>query len=215
MLVLATLVAGCKKTAEQPKAEVVEAAPSPIVTPTAEPAAPAAEAPATTSFDIATVAVSTVKLGAFPYLALPTGYIPNDARTLDVARFPFWVNGAMQWVEGKVYMSQIDTAPNKSWSKYEVQRNLEALIKQVGGQKLSETKIPKEATDRLTDDDKQAVNVGLGDIYNSPSAVYLIHQADRDIWIHFTANSAGGNWAVVEAMPFVASAKLIPATPAT
>lgn len=217
MVGLATLAVSCKKPASETKLDVAETAPAVTITTTASEhtVAPVTEASTKTAFDMTKVHVSTVILGAFPYLALPTGYVPGEAATLDVARFPFWIGDALHWVEGKVYMSQIRPASDKTWSKYEVQRNLEALITQAGGQKVSETTIPDDVTDKLADDDKQALNVGLGDIYNAASAVYLIHQANRDIWIHFNGNSAGGNWAIVEAKPFVPSAKLLPGTPAS
>lgn len=167
--------------------------------------------PAPPSFDAAAQPVSTVKLGAFPYLSLPAGYVASGEKTLDLVRFPIWVGDRFQWIEGKAYLARISAAENKSWSKYEVQRNVEALIAQAGGKKVAEAKIPSVDLERITQDERSALSDGLGDIYNDAAATYLIHQADKDIWVHFSANTAGGNWAIVQAQPFVPSAKLITA----
>lgn len=213
-----SLVACHKKPAADPAAStttsaevstpVAPSAPLAAPAPGSAPAAPAVPAP----FDKASVPVSTVKLGAFPYLSLPAGYVADPGNTLDVVRFPFWLGDHFEWVEGKAYLGRIVPGEKKEFSKYELQRNIEALVEQAGGKKLAEAKIPGDALDKLGNDAKQGLSTGLGDIYNDAAAVYLIHQADRDIWIHFTANTAQGNWAIVEAKPFVPTAKLLPAS---
>ena len=174
--------------------------------------APAASAAAPVGgFDTAKTPVSAVKLGAFPYLALPDGYVAGNPKTLDLARFPFWVGDHFVWVEGKVYQSSIEVSAGKEFSKYELQRNIESLITQAGGKKIAETQLPSEMRGKL-DPDAQQVDTGLGDIISNPTVVFLIHRADKDIWVHFTASTSRGSWAIVETKAFVPTAKLLPAS---
>jgi outer membrane protein OmpA-like peptidoglycan-associated protein len=51
---------------------------------------------------------------------------------------------------------------------------------------------------------------GIGDIYNEPADTYVIHRADRNIWIHVCSGGAGGGLLIAETKPFQASAKLLP-----
>lgn len=163
-----------------------------------------------THFNMSAVAVSTAPLGAFPYLSLPAGYKPEGEETLDVAQFPVWVGDHFNLVEGKVYQSRIGTDLHKSFSKFEIERNIDHLIQQAGGVKVVDAKIPSDATGKLDEDVKLAMNTGLGDIYNNKVATYLIHRVDKDIWVHFTANTVDGSWAIVETQPFVPTARLVP-----
>lgn len=226
MLISAGLVlSACnKKPAEETttttESKVVAQAPSTDVTASAAPAAPvvATTAPAAASaaapvggFDTAKTPVSAVKLGAFPYLALPDGYVAGNPKTLDLARFPFWVGDHFVWVEGKVYQSSIEVSSGKEFSKYELQKNIESLIAQAGGKKIAEAQLPSEMRGKL-DPDAQQVDTGLGDIISNPTVVFLIHRADKDIWVHFTASTSRGSWAVVETKAFVPTAKLLPAS---
>ena len=213
----ALVVSACNKKPE----EAAPAAPAPVTQ--AEPAAPApapaapdakAAAPVGT-YDTTKAAVSTVKLGAFPYLALPAGYIAGSPQTLDLARFPVWVGDHFVWVEGKVYQSAIEAGDGKTFSKYEVQRNIESVVAQAGGKKIAEAQLPSDMREKLNPDAQQ-VDAGLGDIISNPVTTFLIHQADRDIWVNFVSSTTRGSWAVIETKPFVASATLLPAgAPAT
>lgn len=217
------VISACHKKAAQETTTTTENSTASVPTPPVEqavprastaPAAPAIAADAAApvgSFDVTKAAVSTVKLGAFPYLALPTGYRATNPQTLDLGRFPFWVGDHFVWVEGKIYQSRIDADTGKAFSKYELQRNIESLVDQAGGKKIVETQLPSGMRAKL-DPDAQQVDTGLGDIIENPVVVFLIHQADKDIWINFVSGTSGGSWAVVEAKPFVPTAKLLPAS---
>ncbi len=218
-LVVSVAIAGLGLTACQKKPEATTttvqqtttdpAAPQP---PVAAPAPAAATAAPTTNgpkFDKALVPVSTVALGAFPYLALPTGYVASSPETLDLARFPVWVGDHFEWIEGKVYQARIDAGEGKTFSKYELQRNVENLIAQAGGKKIVEVQLPSDFRGKL-DPDARQVDKGLGDIISNPVVVFLIRRADKDIWVNFVASTSQGSWAVIETQPFVASAKLLP-----
>ena len=212
MVVSAALaVSACHKkateeTAQAPNAPIaatVEPSPAPAAVPTGDGPAPVG------TYDTSKAPVSAVKLGAFPYLSLPTGYTEGSAETLDLARFPLWVGDHFVWIEGKVHQARIGTAEGKTFSKYELQRNIEDLVQQAGGKKIAETQLPSSMREKLNPDAQQ-VDTGLGDIIQYPAVTFLIHRADKDIWVHFNSGTNGGAWAVVETQPFVSSAKLLP-----
>jgi len=204
-LVLAFLVAlsACKPHDES--APVVDA---PAAAGTESGAAP----PAGKAFDIDSVPVSNVALGEFPYIRLPAGYSSRgfSTETKDFARFPFWVKGEPHWVEGQMYLATFGTEAGKSVSEYEVKKNFEALVQQMGGQKISEEKIPGDAIKGWGEEITQGFNSGLGDVYNGPAMTYLIRRDDGNIWIHL-AISGTGSYVVAKEKGFEATAGLLPA----
>jgi len=214
MLALAISSAACQKKES-------EGATSPEVSATNDTAPVAATpetAPATnqnstteasTKFDMSSVPVSKVVLGSFPYLSLPDGYEAGNAKTLEIAKVPYWVGDHFEWIEGKIYQSSIGGKTGKDFSAYEVKRNVEALMQQAGGKLIFEGKIPSEAIEKLPEDVRQSFNTGLGGWYSDPVNIYLIHQADKDIWVQLSTNTAGGSWAVTESKPFTPTAKLL------
>jgi outer membrane protein OmpA-like peptidoglycan-associated protein len=164
------------------------------------------------SFDIESIPVSNVALGEFPYIALPAGYSTNgfSTETKDFARFPFWVKGESHWVEGRMYLATFGTEAGKSVSEYEVKKNFDALVQKMGGQKISEEKIPDDAIKGWGEEITQGFNSGLGDVYNGPATTYLIRRDDGNIWIHL-AISGSGNYVVAKEKGFESTAKLLPA----
>lgn len=171
-------------------------------------AAPSAEK----VFDIESLPVSNVTLGEFPYITLPAGYTSTsyDTETKDFARFPFWVKGEPHWVEGKMYLATFGTEAGKSRSEYEIKKNFEALVRQMGGQKISEEKIPNDTIEGWGEEITQGFNAGLGDVYNGPATTYLVRRDDGNIWIHL-AISGTGNYVVAKEKGFEATARLLPA----
>lgn len=192
--------------------------------PSDESAAPSADASASAStesgaapsakksFDIDSVPISNVKLGEFPYITLPAGYSSSSysTETKDFARFPFWVKGESHWVEGRMYLATFGTEAGKSVSEYEVKKNFDALVQKMGGQKISEEKIPDDAIKGWGEEITQGFNSGLGDVYNGPATTYLIRRDDGNIWIHL-AISGSGNYVVAKEKGFESTAKLLPA----
>src|SRR3546814_6813579 len=108
--------------------------------------------------------------------------------------------------------TSIAASDGKTWSEFELRKNLETLLTGVGAVKVTSSKIPAEWTDKLEDDTTQGHIDGLGDIYNEAATVYVIRRADRNIWVHFVTNSAMGNWIIMETAPFEPTAKLINAS---
>jgi hypothetical protein len=212
----ALLLAGCgKKHAETATNETAstEAATTnateapPAASPPASEAAPAAAAP----FDKSKIPVSAVALGAFPYLSLPAGYTPSSEKTLDMARYPVWVGDHFEWVEGKVYDARISSAEGKDYSAYEMRRNIEALVEQAGGVKITD-KAPSSEAMKQVDKDRVTFDDSINEIASDTIETFLIHQKDRDIWVQFVSTDSHGSWGIVEAKPFVPSAKLLPPT---
>jgi len=207
----ATLALGaCKKaadtevTAEAPAVTPVPATPAP----TSEPA-PAA----TPKFDLASVPMSDKPLGAFPYFSLPQGYeAQNKPKAMDFTRYPFWTGDRWEWAEGKSYESGIVASHDKTYSQYEVRKNIEALITAAGGVKVTESRIPKDLLNALADDVKLGHNEGLGDPWNEPVQIYVIRRADRNIWVQYCDNSASAAWLILETAAFQPTAELKPLT---
>jgi OmpA-OmpF porin, OOP family len=145
------------------------------------------------AFDIDSVPTSNATLGEFPYITLPTGYSSRSfsSETKDFARFPFWVKGEAHWVEGKMYLATFGAESGKSMSEYEVRKSFDVLVQQMGGQKISEEKIPGDAIKGWGEEITQGFVDGLGDIYNQPATTYLIRRADGNIWIHLVVSGVG------------------------
>src|SRR5690606_2180760 len=163
------------------------------------------------AFDPSTVPLSTASLGAFPYFSLPDGYGRTGEETHDFFVFPFWVNGVFVPVEGRVHMSMIEPEDDKQFSRLELQRNVEAVIRRLGGVKVSEAPVPIEAINALGDQMISETTAGTGDIYNNAVATYVIRRADRTIWVHFDAGSSSGGLTVAETAPLAITAGLLPA----
>lgn len=207
----AMLVAGCsKKPNDAATTETANAAAPAANAESGAPATPANSA-AAPAFDKSKVPVSTAALGAFPYLSLPDGYTAASPKTFDMARYPVWVGDHFEWVEGKVYDARINSAEGKTYSSYEMQKNIEALVEQAGGVKITDTPPSAQAMDEVDKERSTFIN-SVNELSGGVAETFLIHQKDRDIWIQFASNDNNGGWAIIEAKPFVPTAKLLPAT---
>ncbi|MGY2049640.1 OmpA family protein [Methylobacterium sp. JK268] len=185
--------------------------------PAAGPARAAGTEADSRSFALDQVPVSAAPLGAFPYLGLPDGYAWHNAgkgETRSFDQFPFWTGSGIEMAEGKLFMGRIEAADGTTYAPYEVARNVAALVAQAGGVRVTKSRIPGSITETWDEDIRVEKSAGLGDVYNRPAEVFVIHRADRAIWIHFLNDSHGGNMAVLETKPFAATATLLPASAA-
>ncbi|QNH10937.1 Peptidoglycan-associated lipoprotein [Xanthomonas sp. SI] len=208
-LILIAAAGGCKRSEPQPAAHA-----EPEAQPATAAAAPsAAPAESARRFDAATLPVSDAPLGSFPYLGLPDGYVAKDAPVRnDFDRAPFWTGDRVEWVEGKIYAAAIGTTDGKPYSPLELSRNIQAMVEALGGQRIASGQLPAEASKAIGDSNAAVTYVGgIGDIYNEPADTYVIHRADRNIWIHVCSGGAGGGLLIAETKPFQATAKLLPA----
>jgi outer membrane protein OmpA-like peptidoglycan-associated protein len=216
-MLAALVVAGCHKAKDETATSAVTTPAENATAPTAPEGATATKASAGT-FAIEKVPVSSAQLGAFPYIGLPEGYKwgsyqsgPDKGEIRDFDHFTFWTGTALHDVEGRLFMSAITNKAGKTYSAYELKKNIEAVIAEAGGVKVTESKIPSEIAETLPEDVKVDKNTCLGDVYNEPAQVWVIRRADREIWIHSTANSEASTMCIVETKPFVVTAKLLPA----
>ena len=163
-------------------------------------------------FDIGSAPVSQVTLGDFPYFTLPTGYEnPNDPipmRSFD--RVAAWTGDRLEWIEGRVFETLVFAEDGKGWSRLEVIRNLDHQIRQAGGVKVTESKLPQEVVEAW--DAEQEYSQGRGDIYNAQVNTWLVRKPDRNIWLHFVGDTAAGAMMVIESAPFEATSTLLPAS---
>ena len=207
------LLAGCKKERAAASAEDA-AAVAPDNAAGAKQAGDDGAAPRQGGdFDISTIPLSKVPLGDFPYISLPQGYVSNgDPETKQIARFPFWVKGRAHWVEGRFYLVNVYPGQEGGYNPYELRRNLDALVAQMGGVKVSEEKIPYDTVKGWGDEITSGFLTGLGDVYNVPATTYLVRRDDGNIWIHFAQDSTQGGIIVGQEKGFVATASLLPAS---
>lgn len=211
IMLSAALLASCKNTESAPsenEASSVETGAE------ATPANGAQGADETAGFDIASIPVSDAPLGDFPYFGLPDGYTNErrDSFTKDFARFPFWVKGAPVWVEGKFYGSAFVPVRGKEMSEFEIKKNFESMITQLGGVKLSEEKIPYDTVKSWGDEITMGFLAGLGDVYNVPATTFVVRRDSGNIWVHLVTNSAQGWYIVGQEKAFEQSASLLPAS---
>lgn len=209
-LVSATLLvlSGCKR--DTPAADVPAGK---AATDASRDSAPSAVEDSVGGFDINSVPVSDMPLGAFPYLSLPEGYrIGVDPMTRDFDRFPFWVEDHFEWVEGTTYTAGIRPVEGRRFSHHELRQNIEHLVKAAGGIKVSDVaRIPYEATESFDQDIRIGHANGLGSIHSQRVTTYVIRRHDQHVWVHFCSEDAMAGIVIAATKPFVATATLLPA----
>ncbi|NNH73108.1 hypothetical protein HLB23_25145 [Nocardia uniformis] len=157
-------------------------------------------APSGVGFDPESVPLSEVALGTFPYFAIPAGFEnPNKEEPIaDRDRVPMWTGDRIEWVIGKVYQSIIHAEEDRAFSKFALLEAIEKAVTDVGGVQVTESKFPSAVADTIDRDIRVAYSSGLGNIYGGTVTTYLVRQSDRRIWVHLSADSAGGSWMIAE-----------------
>lgn len=222
--VAAALLAACDKQTEE-SAAVAPSATQPVATSdgdndavTATPApapapAPAAGAetpgadPVVPSFDISAIKISDKPLPEWPYVVLPAGYHYDNANDIagaskDLARVPLWTGSELVWLEGRTFSDDIRNDEGKSFSKFEVRKNLQQAIESLGGQRLSEKSYDEtvyRAHEKELEDFRQEFN-DIRDAYwyDKDADTYLIRRADQAIWIVTEVNNDSASLMVAE-----------------
>ena len=207
------LLSGCKKhddaaadtSAAPPATEASEQSKPPVPstdTPVATPAAPVAKA-----FDINAIPVSTAVLPAWPYMALPTGYhFRNDddlgRNTKDLARVPVWTGGQLSWVVGKTFSDTVNNDDGKTFSKFELLKNLQQAIEALGGVRISQHSYDEatyKASQKEIDDFRQEFdNIRDAYWYDADADTFVIHRADKAIWVVVHADNNSGGVLIAE-----------------
>lgn len=209
----AALLTGCKQKQEDtsvappagnPAVAADAASPAPA---TDVPAAATAAAPVASSFDINAIPVSDKPLPAWPYVALPAGYEFDYAddlpsRSKDLARVPVWTGGQLLWVEGKVFSDEIDNSDGKTYSRFEVRKNVQQAVEALGGVRLTERSFDEatyKANEKAMDDFRQEFSrMQNAYWYDADADTYVIRRADKAIWIVFQSGNDQGALMVAE-----------------
>lgn len=165
-----------------------------------------------TVFDVNTLPISTATLGAFPYIALPEGYQYQNTENFNFERVPFWTGQSLEWIEGQVFSSGITAKSDyKQGGFLELQRNLQSVIRDLGGVEVTNSQIPAEIIKQIPKDTAVLFNSGLGDIYNEAVQTYVIRQADKNIWFHLAKSGIYMGLVVAETKAVNITAKALSA----
>lgn len=213
VVAIAAALAGCKVEKATDQQAPVAAAPADTSTP--PPTAPVdpGEIPgAHPGVDIDAVPLSTAALGPFPFVSLPDGYETEKATTLDYARFPFWYNNTSNWVEGKFFQARLKPAAGKQMSRFELKKNFEALIQQMGGVQVAEGKLPYQASKSWGSEITTPFYAGLGGGYEPLATIWLVRRADGNIWLQLAGEDRNIGYVVGQEKGFAATATLLQAT---
>ena len=213
--VASALLVGCKKQDDSAAADTATAAADanatqteapPVETSPAATEAPAAK-PAVVAFDIDKIPVSDKPLPAWPYIALPAGYHYHEADDLagqskDLARVPVWTGGQLLWVEGKTFSDAIRSDEGKTYSKFEVRKNLQQAIEALGGVRLAERSFDEtvwDANEKDLEDFRQEFDrMQNAYWYDKDVDTYVIRRADKAIWIVTQTDTGSGAIMVAE-----------------
>jgi len=209
------MLAGCKQKEEAqtvPEAPAAadatpatDTAPAPVAQAPSAPAEAAPAAPGT--FDINAIAVSDKPLPAWPYVAMPAGYEFDDAddlakRSKDLARVAVWTGSQLLWVEGKVFEDEIENAEGKTYSRFELRKNVQQAVEALGGVRVSEHSLDEatyKANEKAVEDFRQEFS-SIRDAYwyGSDADTYVIRRADTVIWVVFQSSNRQGALMVAE-----------------
>lgn len=204
------LLVGCKAketpAVETPPAAAAAQAPAEAPATTTQAPAATAVAPAASVFDINSIPVSDKPLPAWPYVALPAGYRYGNedlaAQSKDLARVPLWTGGQLLWLEGKTFSDSIRSDEGKTFSKFEVRKNLQQAIDVLGGVRLGERSYDEtvyEANEKALSDFRQEFDrIRDGYWYDADTETYVIRRADKAIWVVVHMRNDGGGIMVAE-----------------
>jgi len=165
-------------------------------------------------FDIEQVPLSTAALGELPFFSLPDGYDTiNRPHVRTYARFPFRLGDGLHWVEGASWNAGISVARDrrreKEYSSREIQRNFEQVFEQAGAKQVFDGPLQRKLYygPQLEDEIGGGFINSVNRDENTPTRVYVIRQADRNIWMQLSLDSNTATLTVVEEKPFQATAR--------
>jgi hypothetical protein len=207
---------GCKKpnsptpaavasSPEAPAAAVSSTGPSAVVTP--PPAGASAVATAEAFFDIRTIPISDQALPAWPYVALPAGYVFLHAdnlasRSKDLARVPVWTGSQLLWLEGRVFSDDIHPAREKTYSRFEVRKKIREALEAQGAVRLTERSFDEAVEKAFKKDlhDFRDEFSSIRDAYyaDRDAETYVIRRAGSAIWMVFYSDNGSGELMVAE-----------------
>ena len=201
------LAAGCSgDEAPVPQAPVASTAP-------AEPEEETETEAEATGFDLSALPVSTVTLGAFPYLSLPDGYRTTDDTTFELDRAPFWTGDTFEWVEGRVHQAAIFAAEGQTFAELELRTYVDEMLDRIGAVLVAaeDQGIPTHEATRhgLDEAARLKYRAGLGHFYSRPVRTYVVRRADGDVWIHYSSHERGANWIIAKSAHYDPTIRLL------
>lgn len=173
-------------------------------------------------FNINDIPVSDKLEGTFPYFVLPDGYVFTDPNkyhgkgvTKDYDKEYFYIHSVYHAVEGKTFKGVIrinEETKDKTFSGLEIRKSFDDTIDKLGGVKLNNGEKLKEGqSDKI---EKEASANGFlhsgGTDYNVYA--YVIHTADKAVWVQFDYLDNASRVTVLETRPFKNEMTIIPAS---
>lgn len=168
----------------------------------------------TPGFDLDAVPLSTAALGAFPYIALPSGYASNNLIERPFERYPYWTGHGWEWVEGRLWSAGIKHQDDNLFSALELQTNLDAVLAQAGAQRVFRGSVPPAQIQALNNDNDRLgadYYFGFRALYSPQYTSWVIRRDDRQIWIQAGSDNREGGLVISETRAVAITASLLPA----
>jgi OmpA-OmpF porin, OOP family len=176
-------------------------------------------------FDINNIQLANDFEGAFPYFILPEGYIFTDPKKYhgkgeikDFDKEFFLYHGIHFPMEGKSFKAEIrvdsDKFKDKVFSKLEIQKSFEELIKNIGGEKINNGELFKNGEkDRLKNEAPNALSDGY--IFSSNNwediHTYVIKTKDKTVFVQYNLGTENASLCVLEPKALENKMSIIPA----
>ena len=146
--------------------------------------------------------MTTAPLAPFPYLSWPSEFAPQNTPVVrSLGHFPFWTGKALHDVEGQTFLVTLVSAGGGDFNEYLIKKVIQTQLTGAGAVRITASRVPSQVLQSIPEVDRQSLEAGMGDPYNSPVETWLIRRPDREIWIQYNDNSAQASLAVVETSP--------------
>lgn len=230
-LLIAASLAACKSkqneaqdAATDAPASTAQAPAEPAATAPAAPSAPASPETAATSgakFDLQSVPVTDKALGAFPYLATPTG-LPEErvstTKDLEFDRVYVLAGEELRPVEGKVN-ERVFSLYNLKWSALAAHRNYESALKTLGATRVDKVDPRNEQFIQRNGGSESAILKKMGisslDTLEDPEVPgfeqWLIRTPSTNIWVTFFLKNGEVHLLTVEEKAMQQQVQALPA----
>lgn len=151
-------------------------------------------------FDIERIPVTTVVIGDFPFVKLPTGLEEMNKPLLhkfDVCFFP--IAGVMTPVEGRLYKTFVSPVRGEEFSQRYFEKSMEKHLTSIGAVKIFGGEITREEYNRYNKQDPNKGDEGDIGYAGQHITVWALRSEDHgNIYIQYVANNAGGSLNVLQ-----------------
>ncbi|QES87201.1 hypothetical protein [Rhizosphaericola mali] len=150
------------------------------------------------SVDYRTIPVSNKQLGEFPFFEFPISLKAMNIPYQNADDHLFIpINGKFKEFTGQVWRSFVQ-ANGENWSLFSFNKKISSWIVSKGGVPVYKGKIARSQLDLVKEKMDYAGAEGSIDYWNNPVNVYIIKQADRNIFVQFSGNTASGEIQIIE-----------------